>query len=239
MRYCDAVMMIPESLVHQRKHRCPLSTFMENCGWSQYPLQHYWGFGYHSHSVVKIMNSLPCQMTMRLKMLSDTLHCITDDTALRLKKMYFTESIMHGCVAQENVWQLAQMKESWDEDEVYGLIQMDFDPELQTRDNIIANNRASHFWGLSKDHFLDRFLQNQLPMQMTEVDWARSFSMYVSRFFDCSVVQYLRFTLGVGKAARSSLVCMTTLKDFNQFGRITKARPRCPVNLWNALIFFR
>jgi hypothetical protein len=116
------------------------------------------------------------------------------------------------------------ISEAWDDEKDFGLILMEFDPELQTREDFNANRRASHFWGLTNDDLMDQFKKNQVPLQLTELDWVRMFSVYLSRFFSDSVKQYLRFTLGLGSAARCALVCMTTSKTFNQFGRISQAR---------------
>ena len=219
-QYRDALMMAPSALCGHKKS--PLACFMEQSEWTQGPLQHCWNFGYHSHTIMKIMNSLPWKVTTPLKRLSDMLHRIAEESFSKLK----TLSLEVQYAGDEYGYKLLSpaISENWDEETDYGLIQIEFDTELQTRDSVAVNRRASHFWGLTKEDLMDRFEKNQVPLQMTELDWVRVFSVYLSRFFSDSVAQYLRFTLGAGKASRCALVCMTTLKKFNQFGRISQPR---------------
>ena len=229
MNFCDVVMM--PSQFFGEKHRAqhsPLEILMKP-KWSQFPLKHCWNFGYHSYYVMKIINSLPWRVWLSLNRLSQTLHCISDDSSFRLKNLYL--ATRYQFEKKENVVEMPQITESWDEDNTYGLIQMEFDPEFQTRLTIALNKRASYFWQLSKEDLVHRFLQNEVPLQMTELDWIRAFSAYVGGFFESPVVQYLRFTLGVGDVADATLVCMTTFKSFNQFGRIIKVRLAQPRTL--------
>ena len=224
MKYSDAL-LIPPSL-SSGKEKSPLASFMERCEWSQLPLQHYWNFGYHSHTIMKIMNSLPWRVTTPFKRLCDVLHGVAEENSSRIKKTSLIDRNRDGAYEK---FEAPLISDTWDDEKDYGLILMDFDPELQTRDEVNANKRASHFWGLTKDDLTDRFEKNQVPLQMTELDWVRVFSVYLSRYFSDDVTQYLRFTLGQGHASRCSLVCMTTSKAFNQFGKISQARP---VPIW-------
>ena len=202
------------------QRQAPLTNFMERYDWSQYPLRHYWNFGYHSHSIVKIMNALPRNISTALKRLVESLHCIAED--LSLSRQNICLELQSRC-GQKDAAAEVRIVDSWDDELIYGLIQMDLDPELQTREQVEVNKRASYFWGLSKASLMDLFIQNQVPLQMTELDWVRAFSIYISRFFECSITQYLRFHLNHGMQSISTLVCMTTVKSFNKFGRISKA----------------
>ena len=221
MKYSDAILMTPELV--GGKPQTPLAIFMERCNWSQLPLKHYWNFGYHSHSIMKIVNALPLGVATPFKRLAETLQGIAEESSMRLRKASAATQFLDD--RRENSVEMPRIVDSWDEEKIYGLIEMDFDPEFQTRENFAANRRASFFWRLSNVEFMDRFVQNHVPLQVTELDWVRAFSMYVSRYFEDSVNQYLRFTFNIGDNSESFLVCMTTSKKFNRFGRISKVRP--------------
>ena len=218
MRYSDVLVSdIPLERIPQN----PLVEFMEYQGWAQKPLKHYWSLGFDFLSVLKIIAALPHRLSSAVARLSWTLHDLAEYSFSTLQDA----SIITGCSPDHSSLDL-NITDSWDDCLENGLVLVIFDPISQVRRYVNANYRASLFWGFTKEEFLYRFVQSELPLQMSELDWVRMFCGYLTRYFDDSVTQYLRFTLKFGASLESALVCMTTFKTFDSFGRISQAR--CP-----------
>ena len=50
-------------------------------------------------------------------------------------------------------------------------------------------------------------------MQLTDIDWIRSFAVYLATYFDNTVTQFLQFTTATGAAISATLVCAITSKN--------------------------
>ena len=201
----------------------PLAELMEAQCWRQLPLQHVWNLGHRAFPIVGIMGALPSRLRLALKQISDLLHSITIDSTSMLGNVRNITKF-EKCQPDSGPLRIDQpdVADVWDQEQHFGLIRVTFDPETQIRQNIDANRRAGEFWGLNKEEFRFRYQQNNIPILSCELDWLRAFAVYTARYFDDSVTQYARLSLGGVASLQHCLVRITTLKTFDSCGRITQ-----------------
>ena len=220
MRYCDVLVgESPRDALLQN----PLAQFMEYQGWAQKPLKHYWNLGFDFLAVMKIIAAMPHRLNSAVTRLSWTLHDLAEDTSLSLQDAI----ILTGCETHSPMDLPADVNitASWDDCVDEGLIYVIFDPQDQARRYVNVNAQAAQLWGFTKEEYLRRFVNSELPLLMSELDWVRMFCNYLTRYFDDSVTQYLRFMTSYGESFDSALVRMTTMKTFDSFGRIAQVSP--------------
>ena len=197
---------------------------MELKGFSQLPLKHLWNFGYNLCAILKILTSLPPRLSLSIRRLAQLLEMLAENSFLRLNDSFLATGCK-GCVPA-SFFSRPDITAAWDAWEDVGFLIVSYDPQSQNRQNFAANRRAAHFWGLTKSEIMGKFVQGDLALLMTELDWVRAFSVYLARYFDDRTVQYVRFTTKRGcKLSENGLACIETTKIFDAFGRIAQVDP--------------
>ena len=200
-----------------------LAVYMEAHGWGQFPLKHLWNLGYQAFPIMRIMNTLPIRPKLAIKYVSDLLSYVVEESISTSKNLHDITTIDAGFFGREHM-QLDQpdISEIWDCETQLGLIRVLFDPHTQIRQQIDSNCRAAQFWGMDKDEFLSQCRNNNIPLLLCEIDWLRSFAVYLTRYFDDSITQYLRFSTKSDFSLHHYLVRVTSQKVFDSLGRITQ-----------------
>ena len=200
-----------------------LAVYMKANGWGQFPLMHLWNLGYQSSPIIRIMNTLPIRPKLAIKYVSDLLNYVVEESISTSRNLHDITTIESEIFGSENM-QLEQpdISEIWDCETQYGLIRVLFDPYTQIRLQIDSNCRAAQFWGMDKDEFLSQCRNNNIPLLLCEMDWLRSFAVYLTRYFDDSITQYLRFSTKSDFSLHHYLVRVTSQKVFDSLGRITQ-----------------
>ena len=206
------------------------SQFMESKGFSQLPLRHLWNFGNNVCAILKILTALPPHLGMCIRRLAYLLEMLAEQSSVRLKDNFLLTGCK-GCVPA-SFFSRPDITVTWDAWDDLGFIIVSYDPQSQSRQNFAANRRAARFLGLTKSEITEKFVQGNVPLLMTELDWIRAFAVYLARYFDDTVVQYVRFTTKSENQTMGSsspmhllegrLVCIETTKCFDAFGRIAQ-----------------
>jgi hypothetical protein len=214
----------------QNLMRTSLKESMDALGWTHLPLQHYWNVGYQARPLLKIMMKLPSRLRLALMRFSDALHFMAQDSTKTLENKVLLSGIDCGMTDVPDVSYSRHSDEImfWEEELQYGLIRIEFDPVSQSRKSFNVNTRAAHIWNSSREELLDRFHAYDVPSQLTEIDWIRSFAIYLTTYFDDTVTQILRFTTACEGTFNSKLVSCTTIKTFDSVGRISQASTLSP-----------
>ena len=210
---------------------------IQDRGWNQYPLKHLWNLGYQPFPMIRILEALPTRPRLAFKQISDVLHGIAIKSIIKLESAR-SLSVLEDIASEIERIQPKQpdmykdffmnrpdVAKIWDKEQHFGLIRTSFDPETQIRQCIDANSRAAEFWGLTKADFIYRCRQSNLHYLMSELDWLRAIAAYLARFFDDSLVQYVRLSTGFGGPLQHCLARITTLKTLDSQGRITQVIP--------------
>jgi hypothetical protein len=129
----------------------------------------------------------------------------------------------------------------WEHDAVHAFFEFNFDPETQKRLGAAANARAGSLIGIDHKQLLLRLEQHDVPLPLGPFDAVAMFLHALGAARDDVTTCFCRLSpsawqqessetplpgdsLGARPAA-AVLVCCTTVKDFDAFGRVHKVAP--------------
>jgi hypothetical protein len=211
--------------------------FMEMNGcWTHTQLRHWWNFGYEAESILRILRHLPQRLSSSIHRLLSSLHFTSEYSTYTRQHM----SRLVRCLPNADEMssqggthmQLDDDEVEWENEQVFALIGLDFDPSTQIRTNVRANSRAALLWNLRKSEFLLRFANYDLQLPYTEIDWLRVLVLDLRSYFQNVTSHYHRMMVGSGMGARAMLVCVTKIKTFNGLGRISQVSHVSRLSCW-------
>jgi hypothetical protein len=206
--------------------------FMETNGcWTHTPLRHWWNFGFEPEGILRILNHLPKRLSSAMHRLLGILHFLSESSTDRLHRMSRLSGWHSSAV--ERPWHAVTREQreheeaEWENEKVFALIGLDFDPSSRNRTNFRANSRAALLWNMRKSELLCRFANYDLPLPYTELDWLRVLVLDLQSYFQNESSHYYRMMVGSGNCARAMIVCVTKIKTFNSSGRISQVSHDC------------
>jgi len=135
--------------------------------WSQKTVMRYWASGYSSHQLSRIFNSIPNPLASLMNAVFCSLNHLEPISDVAGSSV---DSPDDG--ADPAISTLVPTDEAsfWDSEDVYGFLEITFDPLSAKRQSIYMNARYASIYGFHREEMLARFARHDADIQMTDVD---------------------------------------------------------------------
>ncbi len=126
----------------------------------------------------------------------------------------------------------------WEQYLVHAFVELHFDPKTQSRAGAAANARAASLLGMDHNELIERLKKYDVPLPLGLLDAIALFLHALDAARDAVTTCYCRLTPLAGRTSSDTLqpgdsqgsrppppavlVCSTTVKDFDAFGRVHK-----------------
>jgi hypothetical protein len=215
----------------------PLMEFMVRHGWGHLAIRGFWSAGCRAEPVVRIFHELPPSLHAAIGKAIDCAQ-YSAVAAATFATNVFNADFLARMGPQE---QAPSEAPEWEGDSVHAFFELHFDPDTQMRVGAAANTRAANLLGMQLQELLARLEQHDAPLPLGPLDAVAIFlhALRVAREevdtcyhrLSPSACQQGSFE---STAARGSpppppvLVCSTTAKAFDAFGRVYKVASPTP-----------
>ena len=194
-----------------------LMKIMSRHGWHHIPAKQIWNFGYDFETISDIVNSIPKPLCFAWRMLLDSMHRICSAS---MANSMMIQSWMYRGTSPDTA-NPTVVSHDWEREDLCGIIEVKLEPSTQELQSLQANSCAAAIWGMSKQDFLQRFSDCELPVPYTQLDALRAAAIDIQNHTEALTSQHIRLTFGNCNEARAVLVCWTKLKTYDSHGRIT------------------
>ena len=190
--------------------------------WMQPPIARYWNFGFQQTKIFKILNSLPQPLVVAVEQVLKALTVTAENSISTMQSL--SASVGWSNFEKESIVSLQIDPFDRFESTSIGLIKVDYDPIAESRTRVDLNTFFARLWCMSKEELLLRFVDDNVPLPYSELDWLRSLVFDLETHFHNDTIKYSRLIFGNGQAVRAVLVEITSRKTFNSVGQITKVK---------------
>jgi hypothetical protein len=207
----------------------PLLNFMVRHGWGHLAVRGFWTAGYQAEPVMRIVYDLPPSLHAAIGKAVDCAQYAAV-CAARLATADFNASVLPGKRLQQHAKSAVL---EWEGDSADAFFELRFDPDTQMRVGAAANTRAADLLGMRQKELLARLERFDVPLPLVPLDAVAIFLHALSATRKHVDTCYHRLSPSAGQkdpaesmiTRRSPpppavLVCSTTAKDFDAFGRV-------------------
>ncbi len=222
----------------------PLLDFMAKYGWDHLAVRGFWSAGYRAEPVVRLLNELPSSLHAAI---CEAIECA--QFSAECAANFSSDAFNTGVLTDMGFPELGKSAApEWEGDSVHAFLELCFDPDTQIRVSASANTRAANLLGMQLQELLDRLEQYDAPLPLGPLDAIAMFLHALSVARDDVNTYYYRLLPSAGLTGSSQstpgrkspppavLVCGTTVKDFDAFGRVHKVARQLSPNLSPALL---
>jgi hypothetical protein len=204
----------------------PLLDFMFRQGWGHLAVRCIWSAGFQAETVIHVFKELPPSLHTAITEAIDSAQMSAACAAKHVDPEVASDEITARISHEIAVCSSAE----WEGDSEVAYVELRFDPETQVRIGAAANNRAASLLGLDRTELLARLEQYDVPLPLGPLEAVALFLHALSVARDSVDTCYHRLTLSAALHSRPSggpacavLVCRTTVRTYDVFGRLHKA----------------
>jgi hypothetical protein len=212
----------------------PLLDFMIQHGWDCHAVRRYWTAGNQAGPIMRAFTELPPALRDAIGGAIDSAQLSAISTAQYMAATSTAPSVAKHSPQHYQNYSAGQ----WEHDSVHAFLELLFDPKTQARVGAAANTRTASLLGMSHAELLTRLEKCDVPLPLGPLDAIALFLHALGAARDAVTICYCRLSPSAGLHSAESLlprespgawppppavlVCSTTVKDFDAFGRVHK-----------------
>jgi hypothetical protein len=209
----------------------PLLDFMIRHGWDCHAVRRYWNVGNQAGPIMQTFSELPPALREAIGGAIDSAQLAAISTAQHMVPIATATSVAEQ---HHRIYPAGE----WEHDSVHAFFEFLFDPKTQTRVGAAANARSATLLGIEHAELLERLEKYDVPLPLAPLDAVALFLHALGTARDAVTTCYCRLSPSAGQSSPETmlpseslvawplpptvLVCSTTVKDFDAFGRVQK-----------------
>jgi hypothetical protein len=206
-----------------------LLDFMFKNGWGHLAVRSLWSAGFQAETVVRIFKELPPSLLTAITEAIDSAQI----SAACAAKHVDPDIAFAEITTKSPQEQVDCSVGGWEGDSAPAFVELYFDPETQVRIGAAANTRAAALLGIDRTELLARLEKQDVPLPLGPLDAVAMFLHNLSASRDSIDTCYYRLTPSASHRLHNHgeplppavLVCRTTVRAFDAFGRLHKVPP--------------